>query len=257
MPPQRPGALLLAAAVLLQWHLTVAAPAAAGADALVSESNPDDIGAYSSPFSFGGSAQADDEEGVDFNPEDYSEMAAALSDQNEGGPLQMGQGASSSNGLSTARSLAVGAAIKVLDTQLYVVRGLAVAAIRTGQSLIAARNKVADARSLLAARLLASRLRAMRSVSTAGLRAGAALAGGALDAAQAKLRALDAVVRIGLALSRTLGAAGLDAADASRDLITASIGARLQAIRSVAEAGLTLGRTLLQDLLGLPTSERG
>ncbi|KAK3930504.1 Ribosome maturation factor RimM [Frankliniella fusca] len=250
---QRTALLLaLAAAMLLQFR-----PAAA-ADGLASESSPEDLGAYMSSYSFGGAAQVqvDDDEGMDFSPEDYSEMAAVLSDQSEGGSLQLGQGGSGA-GLSTARSLAVGAAIKVLDTQLYVVRGLAVAAIRAGQALVAARNKVADARSLLAARLLASRLRAMRSVSTAGLRAGAALAGGALDAAQAKLRALDAVVRIGLAVSRTLGGAGLDAADAGRDLVVASLGARLQAIRSVAEAGLTLGRTLLQDLLGLPTGDRG
>ncbi|KAJ1526747.1 hypothetical protein ONE63_008326 [Megalurothrips usitatus] len=203
----------------------------------MSEASPEDGGGgYGSAFALGASAASvDDEDGVDFNPEDYSEMAAALSEQpDDGDPLSLGQGAGQGAATTAAaRSLAVSAAIKVLDTQLYVVRGLAVAAIRAGQAVITARNKVTDARAQLAARLLSSRLRAMRS---------------------AKLRALDAVVRIGLAMSRSLGSAGVDAADASRDVLVTAVAARLQAIRSVAEAGLTLGRTLLQDLLGLPPS---
>lgn len=50
----------------------------AGADGLVSEASPEDggpggtPGTYVSPFSLGG---ADDEDGVDFNPEDYSEVS--------------------------------------------------------------------------------------------------------------------------------------------------------------------------------------
>ena len=74
-------------------------------------------------------------------------MAAVLgqSDQTDGA-LQLGQSAALSanagSGSLAARSLAVSAAIKVLDTQLYVVRGLAVAAIKAGQAIVAARNKV-------------------------------------------------------------------------------------------------------------------
>lgn len=75
-------------------------------------------------------------------------MAAALSDQSEGAPLQLGGGLAqgmagmTNAGSAAARSLAVSAAIKVLDTQLYVVRGLAVAAIKAGQAMVVARNKV-------------------------------------------------------------------------------------------------------------------
>lgn len=52
---------------------------AAGTDSLVSEASPEDGGpggtasTYVSPFSLGG---ADDDDGVDFNPEDYSEVSA-------------------------------------------------------------------------------------------------------------------------------------------------------------------------------------
>lgn len=76
-----------------------------------------------------------------------SQMASVLSDQSEGGGLpQPNAGGSTLAGLgaggAAARSLAVSAAIKVLDTQLYVVRGLAVAAIKAGQAIVAARTKV-------------------------------------------------------------------------------------------------------------------